>query len=66
VTNRAISALATLFVALFGLLAARQTYIMVVKGPDIAAKPYNPRHALLDAPRTHSRDRWYRARENRR
>lgn len=48
-TNRAISALATLFVALFVLLAARQTYIMVIKGPDIAAKPYNPRHALLDS-----------------
>lgn len=50
-TNRAISALATLFVALFVLLAARQAYIMVIKGPDIAAKPYNPRHALLDARR---------------
>ena len=50
-TNRAIAALATLFVALFVLLAARQTYIMVIKGPDIAAKPFNPRHALLDARR---------------
>lgn len=46
-TNRAISALGALFVALFVVLAARQAYIMVVKGPDIAAKPYNPRHALL-------------------
>jgi peptidoglycan glycosyltransferase len=51
VTNRAIAALATLFVALFVLLAARQTYVMIVKGPDIAAKPYNPRHALLDSRR---------------
>lgn len=47
-TNRAISALATLFVVLFALLAARAAYVMVVEGPNIAAKPYNPRHALLD------------------
>lgn len=46
-TNRAISALGALFVGLFVLLAARQAYVMIVKGPDIAAKPYNPRHALL-------------------
>ncbi|HET9031259.1 MAG TPA: penicillin-binding transpeptidase domain-containing protein [Candidatus Aquilonibacter sp.] len=46
-TNRAIAALATLFVALFIVLAVRQAYVMIVKGPEIAAKPYNPRHALL-------------------
>lgn len=46
-TNRAISALSALFIALFALLAARQAYVMVVKGPEIASKPYNPRHALL-------------------
>ena len=50
-TNRAISRLGALFVLLFLALAARQTWVMVVKGPSIAAKPYNPRHALLDARR---------------
>ncbi len=46
-TNRAIAALSALFVALFALLAARQAYVMVIKGPEIASKPYNPRHELL-------------------
>lgn len=47
-TNRAIGGIATLFVALFLVLAARAAYVMVIAGPSIAAKPYNPRHALLD------------------
>ncbi len=47
-TNRAIAGLATLFVALFLILAARAAYVMVIQGPSIAAMPYNPRHALLD------------------
>jgi penicillin-binding protein A len=50
-TNRAIRALGTLFVVLFALLAIRQGWVMVIDGPTIASKPYNPRHALLDARR---------------
>ncbi|HVA27617.1 MAG TPA: penicillin-binding protein 2 [Candidatus Baltobacteraceae bacterium] len=50
-TNRAIAALGTLFVVLFAILAIRQVWVMVIEGPSIAAKPYNPRHALLDARR---------------
>jgi peptidoglycan glycosyltransferase len=46
--NRSIAQLTALFVALFAILAGRQLYVQVVKGPSIAAKPYNPRHALLD------------------
>ena len=50
-TNRAIARLSFLFVLLFLALAARQFYVQLVEGPSIAAKPYNPRHALLDAGR---------------
>jgi penicillin-binding protein A len=50
-TNRAIRALSTLFVVLFAVLAIRQGWVMVIDGPTIASKPYNPRHALLDARR---------------
>ncbi|MDE2482353.1 MAG: cell division protein FtsI [bacterium] len=50
-TNRAISRLGALFVILFVLLVARQAWVMLVAGPSISAKPYNPRHALLDARR---------------
>ncbi len=50
-TNRALSRLGLLFAALFLALAVRQTWVMVIEGPSIAAKPYNPRHALLDARR---------------
>ncbi|MDP9111113.1 MAG: penicillin-binding protein 2 [Candidatus Eremiobacteraeota bacterium] len=39
--------LATLFSALFALLILRQFYIAVVRGPAIAARSSNPRHALL-------------------
>lgn len=39
--------LATVFAALFALLIARQLYISVVRGPAIAARSSNPRHALL-------------------
>jgi peptidoglycan glycosyltransferase len=46
--NRTIAQLGTLFVVLFGILMARQLYMQVIAGPGIAAKPYNPRHALLD------------------
>ena len=46
--NRTIRQLAALFVALFGILIARQLYVQLIQGPAIAAKPYNPRHALLD------------------
>jgi len=50
-TNRAISRLSVLFVALFLLLAVRQAYVMIVRAPDIAAHASNPRHGLLDAHR---------------
>ncbi|HTU70932.1 MAG TPA: penicillin-binding protein 2 [Candidatus Baltobacteraceae bacterium] len=50
-TNRAIGALRVLFVVLFAALALRTAWVMLVDGPGIAAKPYNPRHALLDARR---------------
>ncbi len=50
-TNRAIARLAAIFVALFALLALRQAWVQLVQGPAIAAKPYNPRHALLDTRR---------------
>lgn len=46
--NRTIQRLAALFVMLFGILIARQLYVQLIKGPSMAAKPYNPRHALLD------------------
>jgi peptidoglycan glycosyltransferase len=51
VTNRAIGRLGGLFVVLFVLLAARAAWVMLIAGPSIAAKPYNPRHALLDSRR---------------
>lgn len=47
-TNRALSRLWALFVLLFLVLAARLAYVMLVAGPSIAAKPFNPRHAVLD------------------
>lgn len=50
-TNRAIGRLWALFVVLFVILALRAGWVMLVAGPDIASKPYNPRHALLDARR---------------
>lgn len=50
-TNRAIGRLWVLFVALFAILALRAAWLMLVSGPSIAAKPYNPRHALLDTRR---------------
>ncbi|MHB8146139.1 MAG: peptidoglycan D,D-transpeptidase FtsI family protein [Vulcanimicrobiaceae bacterium] len=50
-TNRAIARLSFLFVLLFLALAARQFYVQLIAGPSIAAKPYNPRHALLDVGR---------------
>jgi peptidoglycan glycosyltransferase len=51
VTNAAIRRLAILVTLLFAALAVRQAWVMVVRGPSIAAKPYNPRHAVLDARR---------------
>jgi penicillin-binding protein A len=50
-TNRAIRGLSAFFVLLFAALAARQIYIQLVAAPQIAARPNNPRHALLDAGR---------------
>jgi penicillin-binding protein A len=51
VTNRAIRDLSTFFVLLFAVLAARQLYVQTIAAPRIAARPGNPRHALLDAGR---------------
>jgi peptidoglycan glycosyltransferase len=48
VTNLALRRLMALFVLLFLVLAARLAYVMVIDGPVIAAKPFNPRHAVLD------------------
>jgi peptidoglycan glycosyltransferase len=45
--NRVIAQLRLLFVVLFAILVVRQLYVQVVTGPSLAAKSYNPRHALL-------------------
>jgi hypothetical protein len=50
-TNRAIRDLAAFFVLLFAILAIRQIYVQVIEAPKIAARPNNPRHALLDVGR---------------
>jgi len=50
-TNRAIRDLAAFFVLLFAVLAIRQIYVQVIEAPKIAARPNNPRHALLDVGR---------------
>lgn len=47
-TNRAIRDLSAFFVLLFIALAVRQAYVQIVSAPQIAARPANPRHALLD------------------
>ncbi|MFN2448934.1 MAG: peptidoglycan D,D-transpeptidase FtsI family protein [Candidatus Baltobacteraceae bacterium] len=40
-----------LFVTMFVILAVRQAYVQIVMRPSIAARPYNPRHALTAAHR---------------
>lgn len=45
--NRTIYRINALFVILFALLVVRQLFVQVIDGPAIAAKPHNPRHALL-------------------
>ncbi|HKU80948.1 MAG TPA: penicillin-binding protein 2, partial [Candidatus Tumulicola sp.] len=50
-TNRAIRRLGVAFVALFVVLAIRQAYVQVVDAQSIAARPENPRHALLQTHR---------------
>jgi peptidoglycan glycosyltransferase len=50
-SNRVIAQLSALFAILFTVLAARQFYVQVIAGPQIAARAYNPRHALLEAGR---------------
>ncbi len=50
-TNRAIARVTALLTLLFALLAVRQLWVMVIEGPSIASKPYNPRHAVLDTRR---------------
>ncbi|HTX56329.1 MAG TPA: penicillin-binding protein 2 [Candidatus Acidoferrales bacterium] len=50
-SNRAIGRLWALFTLLFAILVLRTAWVMLIAGPDIAARPYNPRHALLDARR---------------
>ncbi|HET7813436.1 MAG TPA: penicillin-binding transpeptidase domain-containing protein [Candidatus Baltobacteraceae bacterium] len=44
--NTTVDRLGRLFVFLFAVLALRQAYVQIVMRPSIAAKPYNPRHAL--------------------
>lgn len=46
-SNRSIRQIATLFGLLFAILVARQVYMQTIAGPSIAARAYNPRHALL-------------------
>ncbi|MBV9233041.1 MAG: penicillin-binding protein 2 [Candidatus Eremiobacteraeota bacterium] len=48
-TNKSIRTLSSLFVLFFAVLALRQLYVQLVEAPRIAARPNNPRHALLDA-----------------
>lgn len=50
-TNQTIARLGTLFTALFAILIVRQAYVQIVMRPQIAAKAYNPRHALSAANR---------------
>lgn len=50
-TNRSIRDIVAFFVALFIVLALRQIYIQVIRAPQIAQRPDNPRHALLDTSR---------------
>lgn len=50
-TNRAIRSLSVLFAVMFAVLAVRQVYVQVVAAGSIAARPGNPRHALLNAHR---------------
>jgi peptidoglycan glycosyltransferase len=49
--NKVVARMGTIFTVLFALLAIRQFYVQVVAGPALAAKAYNPRHALLGAHR---------------
>jgi len=51
VTNRAIARLTALFGILFVCLIVRQAYVQLIAAPEIASKPHNPRHVLLDANR---------------
>lgn len=50
-TPATVSRLGALFAILFAMLVIRQAYVQVVARPQIAANPYNPRHALLGANR---------------
>lgn len=50
-TGATVSRLGALFAILFAMLVVRQAYVQLIAGPDIAANPYNPRHALLGAHR---------------
>lgn len=50
-TPATISRLRAVFAILFAMLVVRQAYVQVIARPEIAANPYNPRHALLGAHR---------------
>ena len=50
-SSKTVAHLQALFLVLFALLVLRQFYVQVIEGPSIAAKPYNPRHAILSAHR---------------
>ncbi|MGZ3498514.1 MAG: peptidoglycan D,D-transpeptidase FtsI family protein [Vulcanimicrobiaceae bacterium] len=45
--DKLLARIGAIFAVLFALLALRQLYVQVLAGPALAAKPYNPRHALL-------------------
>ena len=50
-TRRTIARLRALFAILFAIVIARQAYVQVIAGPQIARSPYNPRRQLLSADR---------------
>lgn len=50
-TPATVSRLRAVFAILFAMLVLRQAYVQVIARPQIAANPYNPRHALLRAHR---------------
>jgi len=50
-SSGAAARLSLFFAVLFGILIVRQAYVQLLAGPEIAARPYNPRHALLSAHR---------------
>ncbi len=50
-TNRALARVQLLLVVLFAVLAVRQFYVQVIAAPSIAARPFNPRHQMMNVNR---------------